>query len=128
MSFENSTADILDGRDPNLVARRLRTEHPYLVDLIAVLRANPAGLRRWSVMRAIRRKREDSNLPIHQKFEDEVERAFRRLCADADSLKIRDCTAETALFYRPRERAGEVWAVYMDRAEAWLKAEQIAFD
>jgi hypothetical protein len=128
MTYENAEMEVSEARDANLVARRLRTEHPYLVDLIAVLRANRAGLRRWSVMRAIRHKREHAGLPIHQKFEDEVERAFRRLCADGDAIKLRDCSAETALFYRPKERAGEVWAVYADRAEAWLKAEQIAFD
>jgi hypothetical protein len=127
MTYENAFAEIPEKRGDDLAARKLRSEHPYLVDLIAVLRAHPAGLRRWSVMRAIRRKRESSSLPIHQKFEDEVERAFRRLCADSESLKNNGTPAEAALFYRPPERAGEVWAVYADRAEAWLRDERIDF-
>jgi len=109
--------------EPELATRKLRSEHPYVVDLIGVLRAHPGGLRRWSVMRAMRNRRKDSAGPIPQKFEDEVERVFRRWCAGADNAH--DCTT---LFYRPEERAGEVWAVHGDRAETWLKAERLDDD
>jgi hypothetical protein len=123
MTYEATQAEFLDERDTETAARKLRSEFPYVVDLIGVLRAHPGGLRRWSVMRAMRNRRKDSAGPIPQKFEDEVERVFRRWCGDAD--KIRETADATALFYRPGERAGEVWAVHSERADSWLKAEHL---
>jgi len=96
-----------------------------LVELIKVLAPHPGGLRRWSVMQGIRKDRESAARDIPQKFEDEVERTFRRFCADAGDAKARTCAAKDAFFYRPKERAGEVWGIFPDRAKAWLDAEQV---
>jgi hypothetical protein len=103
-------------------ARKLRSDLPILDELIKVLTPYPGGLRRWSVMRAIRKDRERAARDIPQKFEDEVERTFRRFCAAADDAKTVACDGSEALFYRPREKAGEVWAIIPDRAKAWLEA------
>ena len=108
-----------------VAARKLRADQPILFELIKVLAPHPGGLRRWSVMRAIRNDRERASRDISQKFEDEVERTFRRFCADADNAKTRTCDATEALFYRPREKAGEVWAIFPDRAKAWLASESV---
>jgi len=88
-----------------------------LIELVKVLAAHPSGFRRWSVMRAIRTEREHLGKEVPQKLEDEVERTFRRYCADA---KNGDAPAEDALFYRPREKAGEVWAAYPERIKPLL--------
>jgi hypothetical protein len=109
----------------DMAARKLRADQPILFELIKVLAPHPGGLRRWSVMRAIRNDRERASRDVSQKFEDEVERTFRRFCADADEAKTRTCNATEALFYRPREKAGEVWALFPDRANAWLNAEPV---
>ena len=98
-------------------AQRFGADQAILVELIKVLTPFPGGLRRWSVMRALRNARAFSTREIPQKFENDVERVFRRFCADADDGKTKSCAAKDALFYRPKEKAGEVWCVYSDRAE-----------
>ena len=123
LAYQNGNSAAFDERDVPSTANKRRSEHAYIVDLIKVLRQHPAGLRRWSVMRAMRRRWDESGRQTTQKFEDEVERAFRRMCVDDDLIKNRECTDATALFFRPEERAGEVWAVHLDRAAAWLEAE-----
>jgi hypothetical protein len=60
----------------------------------------------WSVMRAIRTNREAMALEIPLKLEADVERAFRQFCR-GDGIRA----SGAALFCRPAEKAGEVWAL-----------------
>jgi len=99
--------------------RYLDSGQSYLLDLVCILVESTGGLRRWSVMRAIRKRRMMAGEEPSFKLEDEAERVFRRNCAD-ESLPG-TCKPEDALFYRPKERAGEVWAVDPERARAWLR-------
>jgi hypothetical protein len=103
---------------------RAQVSESTLLDLIAVLKAHPKGLRRWSVMRAMKARAERANREVTPKFEDDVERAFRRYC-EGDCVRGTADPA-TALFHRPKETAGEVWAVHTDRADAWLTGERAA--
>lgn len=80
-----------------------------LAELIDVLRAHPKGLRRWSVMRAMRDSRKRQSREVPAKLEAEVERIFRRYCADDKNFRV--CDVNEAPFFRPTETAGEVWAL-----------------
>ncbi len=75
-------------------------------ELVAALAPHPGGLRRWSVMRAIRKGREAAFREIPLKLEADVERTFRQFCS-GDGVRA----SGTALFCRPAEKAGEVWAL-----------------
>ena len=91
-----------------------RAPRPTIVEeLVAALAPHPGGLRRWSVMRAIRKGREAVSREIPLKLEADVERTFRQFCRD-DGLRA----SSTALFCRPAEKAGEVWALNTSHASA----------
>lgn len=105
------------------LSRQSEVERVDLLDLIQVLLPYPGGLRRWSVMRAIRSLRENRDMEISPKFEDEIERVFRKFCAGKPPAGAVKDHPEAALFHRPSEKAGEVWAVNPNRARAWLRAE-----
>jgi hypothetical protein len=100
---------------------RARHDRTLMRDLIAVLEANPAGLRRWSVMRAMRARRAQAGHEITPKFEDEVERLFREYCAPEPPR-----ADETRPFFKPKEKAGEVWAVDAARLAQFLTGEHAA--
>lgn len=76
-------------------------------------------------MRAIRTNREAAAQDIPQKLEADLERVFRRFCAGTDVSK---CSVDDALFFRPEETAGEVWAVHPERAKAWLELQAVEGD
>jgi hypothetical protein len=119
--MEEGSAQVFElDREAESAAQSLPFE-PILVELIRVLAPYPGGLRRWSVMRAIRKDRERAAREIPQKLEDDVERIFRRFCADAGNAKAPGCAAKDAFFYRPKEKAGEVWVVFPERAKALLE-------
>jgi hypothetical protein len=117
--MDRQSAPVFRTRNSDL-AHLGSTHAPLLGELIKVLKPHARGLRRWSVMRAMRDNRLRQSRDIPQKFEDDVERVFRRFCAEDAQTRI--CAAESAPFYRPRESAGEVWALHPERAEALLSA------
>jgi hypothetical protein len=91
-----------------------------LHDLIAVLELHPRGLRRWSVMRAMRERAQKSNREVSCKFEDKVERVFRHFC-EGDILCTRPVDpSKQELFFRPKDTAGEVWAMRVSR-RPWIE-------
>lgn len=114
-----NNVEAVDMRLTTQIYERKGASQSGLLDLIEVLRAHPGGLRRWSVMRAMRAKSEKAGREVTPKFEDGVERTFRRHCAgDPVSGGTADIAVE--LFYRPKDKAGEVWAVDLEKVEAWL--------
>lgn len=112
------------GNDNRLAPRRGAPRsvdlQPILSELITVLKPHARGLRRWSVMKAMRDNRKRKSREIPHKFEDDVERVFRRFCADGSTSRTPMTSNENAPFYRPLETAGEVWAVHPERAEELL--------
>src|SRR5690348_16861468 len=89
------------------MAQDCRAPRPTIVEeLVAALTPHPGGLRRWSVMRVIRTRREAMAHEIPLKLEADVERIFRQFCrGDGGRASGR------VLFCRPAAKAGEVWAL-----------------
>jgi hypothetical protein len=92
----------------------LSSDQQVVAELIKVLSPHPGGLRRWSVMRAIRAERTRTSRPVSLKFEAEVERVFKAACGSH---------ADGSLFYKPEGKAGEVWAVRAERVDAGQQPE-----
>lgn len=109
-------ADPIQTRETS--APRRAGDDNCLDDLIEVLSAAPAGLRRWSVMRSMRKLAEKRDRDVTLKFENDVERVFRFYCENENGAPSND-----KLFYRPKEKAGDVWAVHADKAQAWLERD-----
>ncbi|HEY1710015.1 MAG TPA: hypothetical protein VGG10_17220 [Rhizomicrobium sp.] len=105
--------------------RRLRLDRALIHDLVTVLSAHPAGVRRWTLMRSMRALAEKANREVTPKFEDDVERAFRRLC-EGDSVYTALPEKPPALFFRPKDSVGEVWAVHSDKAQAFVEGRLLA--
>jgi hypothetical protein len=110
-----------DAFAPRRGAQAKPVDPACLADLIAVLESHPRGLRRWSVMRAMRARAEKAHREVTPKFEDDVERVFRRHC-EGDAVRAGSTNTAEELFFRPKETAGEVWAVHLARAKAWLES------
>lgn len=70
-------------------------------------------------MRGMRIRAEKAGCDVSPKFEDDVERVFRRFC-EHDSVRANMTDEAEELYFRPKETAGEVWAVHPTRAGAWL--------
>ena len=63
------------------MAQDRHAPRPTIVEeLVAALAPHPGGLRRWSVMRAIRKNREAVAREIPLKLESDIERTFRQFC------------------------------------------------
>lgn len=120
MTLSETFTDSVEARKPETTPQRKRVDQSCLQDLIAVLLASPAGLRRWSVMRAMRVRAEKAHREVSPKFEDDVERVFRRFC-EGDSSRAGMNEPASEIFHRPKEKTGEVWAVYPEKAQAWLE-------
>ena len=105
--------------------RNRDSNQPILGELIAVLKPHPRGLRRWSVMRAIRANRSRVSRDIPLQFEADVESVFRKFSSDVIDAHTRVCELENAPLHRPTNSAGEVWALHSGRAETTPVGENL---
>ena len=97
MTYDNGALPADRGPEISSSLSMANADMPILLELVKVLAPHPGGLRRWSVMRAIRNERERSGSDIPQKIEDEVERTFRHRCADP---KAGEKPGNDAFFFR----------------------------
>jgi len=103
-----------------IAASRLREESGYVRDLIRVLQSHAGGRRRWAVMQAITKAESGSGVPGSREF-----RAWRRKRVSAALRgsgvfnKTKSATNLPCSIGR-WARCGGVWAVYSDKAEAWI--------
>ena len=103
-----------------IAASRLREEAGYVMDLIRVLQSHAGGRRRWAVMQAIRKLRAEAGTPVPENFEHGVESAFQQHCVGSGVFNKSKGTTKPALFHWPLGKVGGVWAVYPDKADAWI--------
>jgi hypothetical protein len=119
-AFERGQSEQLENHESLIAANRLREETQYVMDLISVLQSHLAGRRRWAVMQSIRKQRAEAGIPVPENFEHAVESAFQQHCLGSGVFNKSKGSTKPALFYWPLGKVGGVWAVYPDKAEAWL--------
>jgi hypothetical protein len=121
--FDEKLDEIFRGIEQQEAVRRLRENHPYLLDLMEVLRPHgPRGLARSIVLHTLERDRRTNGLPMPEKFEEAVQSVYNRYCVDSAVFKKRKVRPSDGLFYSPRGKGSGVWAVHLDRATEWLSA------
>ncbi len=106
-----------------IAKKELRLEHPYVKDLIEVLKAYPRGLARQMVLHTLEKQRQRAGLPIPAKFEEAVQSSYNQHSVDSMVFKKRNAPPSDGLFYSPHGKGSGIWAVHLDRAAAWLKGK-----
>jgi hypothetical protein len=115
--------DLVDGFERHGKARKLRRSHPYVKDLIEVLKPSAArGLTRRLVLEALKKKRRDTGLPLPEKFDEAVQSVYNQHCVDSLVFTKRKVPMIDGIFFSPGGKGSGLWAVHVDRAELWLKA------
>jgi hypothetical protein len=113
------TDEMLDQLRAAFDARKLKLEHPYVLDLIGVLARYPKCSRRIALDMLWRRRR-DTGLSIPRTFEDSAQSALEFYCLDSDVFKKRGVSTNEALFCWPAGKGKGVWALLRRNAKQWV--------
>jgi len=127
-SLDISLDDLLGSPEElqrHVAERRLRLENPWVLDLIKVLYPHPNGLSRPIVIHMVLKNRRQRGHPIPENPEETIQSDLQRHCVDSKVFKRRKAPVEDGLFHWPKGPGAGVWAVYPDKAQAWLKRRGI---
>jgi hypothetical protein len=100
--------------------RLKRFEHPYIGDLINILRKYPSGAPRRRVLELLERQRTQDGLPIPEAFEEAVQNSYNRYARGYSEFEKNKEPGEEPLFFSPHGKGRGQWAVSEDAAVAWL--------
>ena len=112
---------LLEEYEKQRTARQLRDEHPYVKDLIEVLRPYADGVSRQIVLHKLEKDRQRLGLSIPPKFEQTVQSSYNRYCVNSLVYKRRKAPESEGLFHTPGGKRPVRWAVYPEKAAAWLQ-------
>ncbi len=116
------TDEMLTKLRKKLELKRLRSVHPYVVDLIRVLWPHGAeGMERQKVLDSLERQREREGLPVPYKFQETVQSSYQAHCVGYSAFEKSKLTDSEAPFFSPGGKGSGIWAVDRDRALTWLK-------
>lgn len=100
-----------------------RRDNPYVADLVEVMWPHgDTGLSRRKIIDTLERSRREKGLPVPDRFEETVQSAFNQHCMQSTVFRKRKVPTE-GLFSSRRDGASAIWAVYRERAKAWLIAK-----
>jgi hypothetical protein len=105
--------------------KKLRVENPWVLDLIKVLYPHPKGLSRSIVLHTVQRNRRQRGHPLPGEPEATIQSALQQHCVHSSVFKKRSAPPEDGLFHWPKGAGAGVWAIYPERAQAWLAARGI---
>jgi hypothetical protein len=102
--------------------RLTKSEHPYVADLIDVLRRHPKGRLRRTVIELPWRQREPLGLQMPRTFIETVQNAYNRHADGYAGFLDNREPREKPLFFSGGKNSG-FWAVDEKAATAWLVAK-----
>ncbi|WP_234730215.1 hypothetical protein [Acidocella facilis] len=112
--------------DRYLTNIKLRQDHPYVGDLIKVLRGYRMGRPRIRVLEILESQRKEAGLPMPNAFEESVQSSFNRHSSDSKVFERNKKENELPLFFSPGGKGSGKWAVHEDNALKWLKSHLIS--
>lgn len=108
--------------DKFFTARRLRLQNPWVLDLIKVLYPHPRGISRSIVLHTVQKNRANRGHEPIETPEEAIQSAYNRFCVDSAVFRKRKTKwPDEGMFHSPRGPGAGVWAIYQDKAQAWLK-------
>ena len=100
--------------------QKLKSENPFVFDLIRVLAKYSNGAKRSIVIDLILSKRQQVGLEIPKSFDETVQAAMNFHCKDSDVFKERGAQETEALFSWPKGKGAGFWKLERENTREWL--------
>jgi hypothetical protein len=105
-----------------LKSKKLRSERPWVRDIIRVLWNYRSGVSMQRLTEELWEMRQPAGLPMPRRFTKTVQSFLNQHTHQSSRWNGK---SEDDLFYSPKGKGSGTWAVHHETAAAWLKAREL---